>query len=153
MIAPTPEDSRRAALSQEMSERTGLTPAIIEAFLRVFYGAARQDPLLGPAFATVADWEHHIAAITRFWCAVALMTGGYHGQPMQAHAHLALTPAHFARWLALFEQVAREHLSPEGAEHMLERAHRIARSLQMGLIPMALPPRRTGISRPQPPAA
>jgi hemoglobin len=132
---------RRAALTREITARTGLDENVIETFLRAFYGAARQDPLLGPSFAGVADWEAHIATITRFWSSVALMTGGYHGQPMAAHRHLALTPAHFARWLALFEEVARERLSPEGAEHMIERARRIARSLEMGLIPLPLPAR------------
>jgi hemoglobin len=128
-----------------VAEATGLDRPAIEGFLRAFYAAARQDALLGPAFAGVAEWEAHIAQLTRFWSSVALMTGEYHGQPMRAHAHLALTPAHFARWLALFERVARATLTAEGAEHMLERARRIARSLEMGLIPLPLPasPRRT----------
>jgi len=131
---------RRAALAGEITARTGLDEAAIEAFLRAFYGTARQDPLLGPAFAGVADWERHIATLGQFWGSVALMTGGYHGQPMRAHAHLGLTPDHFARWLALFEATARAHFSAPGAEHMLERARRIARSLEMGLVPLALPP-------------
>ncbi|WP_240791250.1 group III truncated hemoglobin [Roseomonas sp. AR75] len=148
---PIPESAeRRAALSVAVTARTGLDPAAIERFLRAFYGAARQDTLLGPAFAGVADWERHIAVITRFWCSVALMTGDYHGQPMQAHAHLALQPAHFRRWLALFEQVAGAELTPQGAEHMLERARRIARSLEMGLLPLPLPatPRPTAQGQP-----
>jgi hemoglobin len=137
---PIPEGAeRRAALSAAVTAQTGLDAAPIERFLRAFYGAARQDGLLGPAFAGVAEWERHIAVITRFWCSVALMTGDYHGQPMQAHAHLKLRPAHFARWLALFEQVAGAELTPQGAEHMLERARRIARSLEMGLLPLPLP--------------
>ncbi|TCZ52607.1 group III truncated hemoglobin [Roseicella aquatilis] len=133
---------RRAALGRAVTERTGLDDAVIERFLRAFYGAARQDALLGPAFAGVADWEHHIETISRFWGSVALMRGDYHGQPMQAHAHLGLTPAHFARWLALFEATARERLTPAGADYMLDRARRIARSLEMGLVPLDLPPRR-----------
>jgi hemoglobin len=140
LAIPESQD-RRAALAAEVTDRTGLDTAAIERFLRAFYGAARRDALLGPAFAGVADWEAHIATLARFWGSVALMQGGYHGQPMQAHRHLALTSAHFARWLALFEQVAQDTLSPAGAEHMLERARRIARSLEMGLIPLALPER------------
>jgi len=137
---PYPEGpERRAAIGAEISRHTGLDEVTIEGFLREFYGAARADALLGPAFAGVADWERHIETITRFWCSVALMTGGYHGQPMRAHAHLALRPEHFARWLEIFETVARARLSAEGAEHMLDRARRIARSLEMGLIPMTLP--------------
>lgn len=139
---PHPEGpEHRAALTRAVMDATGLAPANIEVFLRAFYGAARQDDLLVPAFATVADWERHIAAITRFWCSVALMTGEYHGRPMQAHAHLALTAGHFARWLSLFERIARDHFTAAGADHMLDRARRIARSLEMGLIPLDLPPR------------
>lgn len=137
---PIPEGpERRAALTAEIMVRTGLNPGAIERFLRAFYGAARADALLAPAFAGVADWEGHVATITRFWSSVALMTGGYHGQPMQAHAHLRLTPAHFARWLVLFEGIARAHFTAEGAVHMIDRARRIARSLEMGLIPLTLP--------------
>jgi hemoglobin len=139
---PIPETaSRRAELSRAITEATGLDAPAIEAFLRAFYGAARQDEVLGPAFAHVADWEAHIANLTRFWGSVALMTGDYHGQPMQAHQPLRLTPAHFARWLDLFERIARSMFTPAGAEHMLDRARRIARSLEMGLIPLRLPPR------------
>lgn len=137
----SPPADRRAALSLQVELATGLDRPAIEAFLRAFYGAAREDALLGPAFAGVADWEVHIAQLTRFWSSVALMSGDYHGQPMQAHQPLALTPAHFARWLALFERIARASFSPEGAEHMLERARRIARSLEMGLTPLPLPAR------------
>ncbi|MEO3474313.1 group III truncated hemoglobin [Roseomonas sp. CAU 1739] len=137
---PIPEGpERRAALTAEITAGTGLNPSAIEHFLRAFYGAARTDPLLAPAFAGVTDWEAHIATITRFWSSVALMTGGYHGQPMQAHAHLRLTPSHFARWVALFEEIARAHFSAAGAAHMIDRARRIARSLEMGLIPLTLP--------------
>jgi hemoglobin len=69
------------------------------------------------------------------------MAGTYHGQPMQAHAHLGLGAAHFARWLALFEETAAARLPPAGAAHLMERARRIAASLEMGLIPLSLPPR------------
>jgi len=131
---------RRAALTREVTERTGLDATSIEAFVRAFYGAARQDEVLAPSFAGVTEWETHIATITRFWCSVALMTGAYHGQPLPAHRPLALTEAHFARWLALFERIATACFSPAGTAHMLERARRIARSLEMGLIPLPLPP-------------
>lgn len=138
-----PENAaRRAALAREIRERTGLDEAVIAAFLREFYDAARSDTLLAPAFAGVADWEAHLARIGRFWGSVALMTGEYHGQPMQAHAHLGLTSAHFGRWLALFEEVGRRTLPEAAVEHLLERACRIARSLEMGLVPMEFPPRR-----------
>ncbi len=133
-----PDPERRASLTRAVTAQTGLDSDVIAAFLRAFYAEAREDDVLAPAFAAVTDWERHITTITGFWCSVALMTGEYHGRPMQAHAHLALTPAHFARWLQIFERVARERLTPEGAAHMLDRAQRIARSLEMGLIPLDL---------------
>lgn len=136
LLEPDPE--RRAGITRAVMAATGLDREAIAGFLRDFYGAARQDPVLAPAFAGVADWERHLATITTFWCSVALLTGEYHGRPMQAHAHLALTPVHFARWLALFERTARARLTPEGADHLLEKARRIARSLEMGLVPMDL---------------
>jgi hemoglobin len=150
-MQPIPETAeRRATVIRAIGSRTGLDEATIERFLRAFYGAARQDPLLGPAFGGVSDWEGHIATLSRFWGSVALMTGGYHGQPMRAHAHLALTPAHFARWLALFEATARRHFTAEGVDHMLERARRIARSLEMGLLPLDLPAKRPAAQGVQP---
>lgn len=133
-----PDPERRAAITRAVMAQTGLDRAAIGAFLRDFYGTARQDEVLAPAFAGVADWERHIGIITGFWCSVALMTGEYHGRPMQAHAQLALTPAHFARWLEIFERTARAHFSKAGAEHMVEKARRIARSLELGLVPMDL---------------
>lgn len=138
----TPE--HRAALSRAVTERTGLDAAAIDRFLRAFYAAARTDDVLAPAFADIADWEPHIARIAGFWRSVALLTGEYHGTPMRAHARLGLRPEHFTRWLALFERTARAELSPKGAELMLDRARRIARSLETGLVPLPPPaePRR-----------
>ena len=136
LLEPDPE--RRAAITRAVMAQTGLDRVGIEAFLRDFYGTARQDEVLAPAFGGVVEWERHIATITSFWTSVALLTGEYHGRPMQAHAHLALTTAHFARWLAIFERTARAHFSEAGAEYLLEKARRIARSLEMGLIPLDL---------------
>ena len=40
---------------------------------------------------------------------------------------------HFDRWLDLFEQTAREVCPPAAAEHFIERARRIAQSLELGI--------------------
>jgi hemoglobin len=125
--------ARRAAASRAAQAATGLDEAVIERLVRAFYDRARQDPAIGPLFAGVEDWETHIARLCAFWSSVALMTGRYHGQPMAAHAPLGLQPAHFTRWLALFEETVREVCAPAGAEHLLERARRIAASLEHGM--------------------
>jgi hemoglobin len=115
-----------------MSDTT-LTPALLEAQVRAFYGTAREDPLLGPVFARIEDWEHHIARISAFWCNVVLGTRDYRGNPMGAHLPLGLTGAHFTRWLELWEETATRLLPPEGADLLIDRAHRIAASLQHGI--------------------
>jgi hemoglobin len=124
---------QRAANIHAIGDATGLNDAVLECVVRSFYGTAREDPILAPLFAHVADWETHIAKITAFWSSVALMSGRYHGQPMAAHMPLPLKPAHFARWLELFEQTVRAICTPEGAEHLMIRARRIAQSLELGL--------------------
>ena len=125
---------RRAALTRELSESTGIDDAMIEALVRAFYGRVREDPLLAPVFlAKVEDWEAHIATLCRFWSSVALMTGRYSGRPMQVHADLDVGRGHFLRWLALFEVTARELCPPAAADHFVERARAIAESLRQGI--------------------
>ena len=100
---------RRNLLTQEIVERTGIDEAMIEKLVRGFYARAQHDALIGPVFAEhVQDWEPHIARMCQFWSSVALMTGRYHGQPMAKHVPLPVDARHFDRWLALFEQTARE---------------------------------------------
>lgn len=132
VVAGGPE--RRAQLSVEIAARTGIDEAMIETLVRSFYGRVAQDPMLGPIFtAHVADWDSHIAKLCAFWSSVALMTGRYHGTPMAAHKPMPLGRAEFTRWLELFETTAREVCPPEAAAHLLERAHRIASSLELGI--------------------
>ena len=50
----------------------------------VLYEAIRSDAMLGPVFATrIADWDPHLERMRAFWSSVALMSGRYHGQPME----------------------------------------------------------------------
>lgn len=150
-------EARRAALVAAATSGTGLDEAVIETLVRTFYARARVDPLIGPAFAGVHDWEAHIARIRAFWSSVLFMSGRYRGNPMAAHLKLPIAAPHFARWLALFEQTAREVCTPEGAGFVMERARRIARSLEMGLevqrgvLPGAAGPARSVTPRPAPP--
>jgi hemoglobin len=52
---------------------------------------------------------------------------------MVKHLPLPVDAAHFDRWLALFEETAREICSPEAAAYFVERARRIAASLELGI--------------------
>jgi len=126
--------ARRARTTQEIMAQTGIDEAMIRRLVRTFYGRVRKDPLLAPIFAAkVEDWDAHFEKLDAFWSSVALMTGRYHGRPMQVHMDLPVDGAHFDRWLALFEETAAEVCPPIAAGHFIERARRIADSLEMGI--------------------
>ncbi|MGX5777025.1 group III truncated hemoglobin [Methylorubrum zatmanii] len=114
-----------------------LTEAALSAFLDAFYAKVRRDPLIGPVFsARIADaaWPDHLERVGDFWSSVLLKTGRYKGNPFGRHLGIAeLAPTHFARWLGLFEETAAEMFSPDIADAMIERAHRIGDSLKAGL--------------------
>lgn len=113
----------------------GITEPMIRTLVVTFYDRVRADPLLGAIFNRVIDdWDAHLDKLCNFWSSVTLMTGRYKGTPMQAHAALPdITPAHFERWLALFQLTATRTCPPEAAEVFVDRANRIAESLQMGI--------------------
>lgn len=127
-------ESRRAQAIAEIAERTGIDEAMIETLVHRFYARIREDALLGPIFeARIADWGPHLERMCAFWSSVALMTGRYHGQPMRMHLPLPVDAEHFDRWLALFEATARETCPPAAAAHFMERARRVAESLELGI--------------------
>lgn len=125
---------RRAAITAAIQAETGIDEAMIEQLVRGFYARVREDTQIGPVFdAHITDWEPHLERMCAFWSSVALMTGRYHGQPMQKHLRLPVDGRHFDRWLALFEAAARELCPPKAADHFIERARRIAESLELGI--------------------
>lgn len=127
-------EARREEITTKIATQTGITEAMIERLVRAFYDKVRADAVLGPVFeAKIADWEPHLKQMFAFWSSVALMTGRYHGTPMIKHVRLPIDAAHFDRWLTLFEQTAHEICPPMAAGHFIERAHRIAASLELGV--------------------
>ena len=113
----------------------GVTEPMIRTLVETFYARIRRDPVLGPIFeGAVDDWPAHLDKLCAFWSSVMLMTGQYKGKPIPVHAALpAIGAGHFARWLALFRTTAEEACPPAAAALFLERADRIAESLQLGL--------------------
>lgn len=127
-------EQRRARMVAEIVARTGIDEPMIERVVRGFYAKVRQDPMIGPVFeARIADWEPHLQRMCAFWSSVALMSGRYHGSPMVKHMPLPVDAAHFDRWLALFRETVRELCPPAAQTHFIERAERIAESLEMGV--------------------
>lgn len=132
-MTATARERREQAIA-DIVERTGIDEALIERLVRRFYDSVRTDAVLGPIFdARIADWESHLERMFRFWSSVALMSGRYHGQPMEKHLRLPVDARHFDRWLEIFEATAREICTPPAADHFVERARRIARSLELGI--------------------
>jgi hemoglobin len=129
--------ARRMDITSQIQAETGIDEAMIEHLVRSFYARVREDDVIGPIFdARIKDWEPHLARMCEFWSSVALMSGRYHGQPMAKHLPLPIDAAHFDRWLALFEATARDVCPPKAADHFIERARRIAESLEMGIATM-----------------
>lgn len=102
-----------------------------------FYGQVRSDTLLGPVFAEViadADWDHHKERMVAFWSTAMLGAREFRGNVYGKHQAMPqLTPAHFARWLMLFEATAGALFAPADAAALLDAARGMARGLQIGL--------------------
>jgi hemoglobin len=125
---------RRKAATDRIRAETGIDEAMIDRLVETFYAKVRDDALIGPIFAErVEDWAPHLAQMKLFWSSVALSTGVYQGRPMPKHLPLPIDATHFDRWLALFEATAREVCPPVAAAHFMERARRIAESLELGV--------------------
>jgi hemoglobin len=118
-----------------MQPRAEITEPMIQALVHSFYERVLADGEIGPIFAKMLEhrWDRHLATMVDFWSSVALSTGRYGGKPHVAHRDLGLTPAHFDRWLTLFANTAHEICPEDAAAFFIDRAHRIADSLQIGL--------------------
>jgi hemoglobin len=131
---PAGAAARREAAVQRLRDETGIDEAMIDALVEGFYARVRDDALIGPIFADrITDWAPHLAQMKLFWSSVALSTGVYQGRPMPKHLPLPIDARHFDRWLELFVETARTLCPPIAAYHFIERARRIAESLELGV--------------------
>ena len=126
--------SARPEMTAAIMAETGLDERVLRALVERFYEKVRRDSVLGPIFEDrIIDWAPHLDRMVAFWSSVALMTGRYHGRPVPVHARLPVEGAHFERWLGLFRETALEVCAPKGAEQVICRAERIARSLSIAV--------------------
>ncbi|WP_298744225.1 group III truncated hemoglobin [uncultured Brevundimonas sp.] len=127
-------ETRRLSAMRRIEAETGIDEPMIARLVDGFYDRVRADPLIGPVFnQRIRDWGPHLEQMRLFWSSVALMSGAYHGRPMPKHLPLPVDARHFDRWLELFEATARDLCPPAAAEHFIERARRIAESLELGI--------------------
>ena len=126
--------ARRQAAVEQIRRETGIDEAMIDALVEGFYARVREDGLIGPIFADrITDWGPHLAQMKLFWSSVALSTGVYQGRPMPKHLPLPIDARHFDRWLEIFEATTHDLCPPLAADHFMERARRIAESLELGV--------------------
>lgn len=131
---PAGAAARREAAVQRLRDETGIDEAMIDALVEGFYARVRNDALIGPIFADrITDWAPHLKQMKLFWSSVALSTGVYQGRPMPKHLPLPIDARHFDRWLELFAETARTLCPSVAADHFVERARRIAESLELGV--------------------
>lgn len=129
--------------------REEITDESIRSFVDAFYTKIRRDPVLAPIFTARlgARWGVHVATMRAFWCSALRVKPGYRGDMLAAHRRVQrLDRSLFPRWLALFEETAREYFAPEPAAALCDRARRIARNLETALF-VPLPPRPVAPAR------
>ena len=136
---------RRAAI-QIHAASIGIDEAYISHLIDSFYDAVRTHETLGPIFdGEIGDhWAAHMPKMKAFWSSVTMNTGLYSGKPVPAHTKLVGVRAEdFDLWLSLFERTLQETAPmPEVVPYFMERAQRIAKSLQLAMfgIPSLPPP-------------
>lgn len=129
--------SERRTEIQANTTRMGIDDEYISLLVDTFYERIRADKTLGPIFVeNVGNWNTHLPKMKDFWSSVALHSSRYSGQPVPAHVKLAqeVTPEHFTLWLALFNKTLEDTApSKEAIPYFMDRAERIARSLQLAM--------------------
>ena len=122
---------------QARAAAIGIDEAYISLLVDEFYSRIRAHDVLGPIFneAIGNRWDAHLPRMKSFWASVALNTGTYSGKPVPAHQSLtAVQQSHFGIWLALFRQTLEDTApSAEAVSYFMERAERIAESLQLAM--------------------
>jgi hemoglobin len=118
----------------DIADRADISRLVTE-----FYRRAFADDLLGPVFVDIArvDLSAHLPVMCDFWETVLLRAGRYRRNALRPHvvldAEVTLTPAHFARWLALWAATVDERHAGEKAELAKVQADRIAGSISRRL--------------------
>lgn len=123
-------------MSTALPPRFNITRPEIERVVAVFYDRIRAHPGLGPIFAVhVADWPSHKAKVADFWANTILHERSYEGSPVEAHVKAGnVRPGMFETWLALFDAVLSNELTPDQAASWSALAHRIGRSLRAAVV-------------------
>lgn len=98
-----------------------------------FYTRIQNDPVLQIPFKSVHDWPEHIARLTHFWWTrfggKAYMFAEYN--PPLKHFYAGFNDELLKRWLRLFHETLKTHLSPEQVSLWKLISERMGDSLSM----------------------
>ncbi|MEQ9403460.1 MAG: group III truncated hemoglobin [Cyclobacteriaceae bacterium] len=109
----------------------------IELLVDSFYKQVVTDPVIGYIFNDVVklDWEKHIPIMYNFWETILLGNIRYKGSPIPVHIDLhkkeTLQPAHFERWIQLWETTVRTNFNGEKADEAVQRAKVMGEMIQI----------------------
>lgn len=135
LVALVP-DRAEGDFPEVLAEPVEVSEADLDRLVRVFYGRALEDEVIGPVFrGHVSDWEHHFEIVQNFWSRAFLRTQRYAGGPFAPHLGLNLRPEHFVRWVALFRETAEAELKPAAARDAIARVEHMSAAFQAGLFP------------------
>lgn len=98
-----------------------------------FYARVQKDPLLKVPFGSVEDWPEHIQRLTHFWW---IKLGGKpylftYYNPVAKHFHAGFNRELLTRWLALFHETLRTHLTPAQAALWTSLSERMGEGLSL----------------------
>lgn len=134
--APSSAHERRTQI-QRHANAIGIDEMYVSRLVDEFYRRVRRDSTLGPIFdEAIGDrWDQHLPRMKSFWASVALNAGTYSGQPVPIHRKLSrVEKPHFELWLKLFRETLEETAqTPQAVDYFMERANRIAKSLQLAM--------------------
>ena len=109
----------------------------IETLVDNFYQQVVEDEIVGYFFNEVIqlDWTKHIPIMYDFWETVLLGKVRYKGTPIPVHIALSkkamLKPAHFERWIQLWETTVRTNFSGDKANEAVKRAKLMGELIQI----------------------
>lgn len=108
----------------------------VELLINTFYGAIRQEKVLGPIFNKVIDnWDDHLTLLADFWETNLFFVSKYKGNPAQVHRRVdqeeggTITQDHFFRWITLWTQTTDHLFEGERANMAKQRARKMSTHL------------------------
>ncbi|WP_206612267.1 group III truncated hemoglobin [Prescottella agglutinans] len=108
----------------------------IDRMVRVFYQRALADPVLAPAFETLAvvGLEEHLPVVGDFWEQILFRTARYQGEFVMVHQALdrqhGLAGEKLTRWLHVWCETVDENFTGPDAERAKTKATAMARALE-----------------------